>query len=152
MFLGQAATLALLLVGEEVVMLNLNDGHAHTLGLLAGVGHLLTTPIVQPPQLSDLVLALRGEQVGEHQQATGQRWHHQHLTSSEKKVLETFFSIFRIPDVTVGLRADTEGGGQSYDEQRQPFPCVLGAQLQIELHVEVSDDAHCGCKYDQFRF
>ena len=145
MFLGQAATLALLLAGEEVVMLNLNDGHADTLGLQAL--HLLTTPIVQSPQLSDLVLVFRGEQVREHQQATGQRWHHQHLTSSEKKVLKTFFPIFQIADVTVGLRAHTEGAGQSYDGQRQPFPFELGAQLQIELHVEVSDDAHSSCKY-----
>lgn len=127
MFLGQAATVAFLLAGEEVVMLNLNDGH--TPSLLAGVGHRLTAPVVQSPQLSDLLLVFRGEQVGEHQQATHQSWHHQHLTSSEKKLLETFFSIFQTPDVTVGLGADTEAGGQSYDEQRQPYSFELCAQL-----------------------
>ena len=118
MILGQAATLAALLAVEEVVMLNLDDGHTDTGrgGHLAGLGYLLTEPVVTSPQLSDLLLVFRGEQVGEHQQATGQSWHHHHLTSSEKKVLETFFSILHIPNMTVGLGADTEAGGQSYDE------------------------------------
>ena len=147
MFLGQAATVAWLLIGEEVVKLNSRyGGHTDTVALLDGAGILPTTPVVKAPHISDLFLAFRGEEVGEDQQATGQSRQHQHLTSSEEKVLETFFSIFQIPDVTVDLRDDTETGGQGYDEQRQPFPFGLSAELQIEVHVEVPDDAYCSCK------
>lgn len=91
--------------GEEIVMLNLNDGRTDTPDLLAGV--LVAASVANSPQLSDLFLAFRGEQVGGYQKATGQSWHHQCLTCSEENKLETFFFIFPIPNLTVGLRADS---------------------------------------------
>ena len=94
-------------VGEEIVMLNLNDGRTDTPDLLARVGVLVAASVANPPQLADLFLVFRGEQVGEYQQAAGQSWHHQCLACSEENKLETFFFIFPIPDVTVGLRADS---------------------------------------------
>ena len=115
MFLGQTAALVLLGAGKEVVLLNLNDGHAVSLilALLSGDGFLRVAPVFHLSQLLDLLLEFRGQEVGEDQQTTGQSWHHQNLTSSEKKMLETFFLVFQVPDVTEDLTADTETGGES---------------------------------------
>ena len=92
---------------QEIVMLNLNDGHTDTPGILAGVGILVAASVANPPQLADLFLVFRGEQVGEYQQAAGQSWHHQCLTCSKENKLETFFFIFPIPDETIGLRTES---------------------------------------------
>ena len=83
MIFGQTATVGLLGGGgEEVVVLNLNDAH---IALLPAGGFLLR--VVNLSQLLDLLLEFCGEEVGKNQQTTGQSWHHQNLTSSEKKVL-----------------------------------------------------------------
>ena len=92
---------------KEIVMLNLNDGHTDTAGILVGVGILLAASVAIPPQLADLFLVFRGEEIGEYQQATGQSWQHQCLTCSKENKLETFFFIFPIPDETKGLRAES---------------------------------------------
>ena len=105
MFLDTAAR-----VGEEIVMLKLNDGHANTVVLLPGVGVLVAASVANPPQLCDLFSVFRGEQVGKYQQAACQSWHHQCLAGSEKKKLETFFLIIPIPDVTIGLRSNSQTG------------------------------------------
>ena len=47
--------------GEEIVMLNLNDGRTDTPDLLAGVGVLVAASVANPPQLSYLFLVFRGE-------------------------------------------------------------------------------------------
>ena len=65
MFLGQTAAVGLLGAWKEVVMLNLNDGHAVSLilGHLPGDGYLRLAPEFHLSQLLDLLLKFRGEEV-----------------------------------------------------------------------------------------
>ena len=52
------------------------------------------------------------------------------------------FIFFRIPDVTVGVVSDGKTGGQEYEYQGYPCPFDFSAELQIQIHVEVSNGAH----------
>ena len=127
---GAAVHSSLLLLGKEIVLLNLNDSNfslAPPRGLVTAEARAWTR----------LFLVFCCEEVRDDQQAAGEAQDDQSLTGSHRYVPETLLSLSRVVTVVGGdelLDRDQLQDGQSY-----PPPLQSGAELQVERHLEVTD-------------
>ena len=120
------------LVGKEIVHLNLNDRRAGT--LLVSYGSC--------PQLWDLYLQFCCCEIWEDQQAAGEGRDDEYLDGSHNVISITFSTPHISHQIAAGVGSQADGTGQKEDQQCYPFPLELEAELQVEGHLEVTDDTH----------